>query len=213
MAHAGAHQGLRNVAWSSAPAGPHQGAARARGTATGTHSRAHSVHGMLSMMPRQRDTQKFTLALWDVSVGHHSRHTMLKVPGLSSPARLKPPTARTGGLGARALVVFKDLFLRVIIQWCGEPGEQVKSSPSQTQPRPFNCRLGITSTSPIPPAGRVFLTARGKVYAGREIYSTRGCSALRYSQGEAFEVQGSQPTICPSGMEMEIWVCPLQISL
>lgn len=153
------------------------------------------------MMPRQRDTQKFTLALRDVSVGHHSRHTMLKVPGLSSPAG-------AGGLGARALVVFKGYYPVV---W--EPGEQVKSSPSQRQPRPFNCRLGITSTSPIPPAGRVFLTARGKVYVGREIYSTRGCSALRYSQGKAFEVQGSQPTICPSGMEMEIWVCPLRISL
>lgn len=73
------------------------------------------MHGMLSTMPRQRDTQKFMLALRDVSVGHHSRHTTLKVP----PARLKPPTVGAGGLGARALVVFKDLFLRVIIQWCG----------------------------------------------------------------------------------------------
>lgn len=110
MAHAGAHQGLRNVARSSAPAGPHQGAAQTRGTATGTHSRAHGVHGMLSMMPRQRDTQKFTLALWDVSVGHHSRHTMLKVPGLSSPAG-------AGGLGARALVVFKGYYPVVWRAW------------------------------------------------------------------------------------------------
>lgn len=153
------------------------------------------------------------LALRDVSVGHHTRHTMLKVPGWSSPARLKPPTAGVEGLGAGALVVFRDLFLRVIIHRCGEPGELVKSSPFQKQPRPFNCRLGITSTSPIPPAERAFPTARGKVYVGREIYSTQGCSPLRYSQGKTFEVQGSQSTICPNGMEMEKWIRPLQISL